>query len=168
VHLLIRGLVYAADERDAVATAEQDVFQPLVQDRTFDYYLTFAEDGRDGAGRDRLGPLRAAAPAETRLGEQLVESGWATTVDQYERHLTRIEQFFADHEPCAFWEDITAYQDYHQSFNSVGERQGPATLLYDQYGQGIRNRSQLADAYQPDAQTTDNEDLYVVPVDVHY
>ena len=164
--MLIQGLVYAEDEDEALETAKQDVFDPLVWHRTFDYYVTFDQDGSGVAGRDRWGPLRAAAPAETDIGEQQIRTGWKSTVDQYETSFDRIEEFLQEHETDEFWEDFETYHDYRHYFDIVSESQGPSTYLYDHQGLGIRNQNQLEDAYQqPENQ---DKELYVVPADVHY
>lgn len=166
MHMLIQGLVYAEDEDEALETAKQDVFEPLVWHRTFDYYVTFDQDGNGVAGRDRWGPLRAAAPADTDIGEQQIRSGWKSTVEQYQTSFDRIEEFLQEHEPDEFWEDSGTYREYRHDFEAVSEFQGPSTSLYDHQGLGIRNRSQLEDAYQhPENQ---DKELFAVPADVHY
>ena len=166
MHMLIHGLVYAEDEDEALESAKQDVFDPLVQHRTFDYYVTFDQEGNGVAGRDRWGPLRAAAHAETDIGEQQIRTGWKSTVDQYETSFERIEEFLEERQTDDFWEDLETYHEYRHHFDAVSEHRGPSTHLYNQNGQGIRNRSQLEDAYrQPENQ---DQELFAVPADVHY
>lgn len=63
MHMLIRGLVYADDPDEAVAAARTGVFDRLVRDEVFDYYVTADMDGQGVAGTDRWGDYPTAVPA---------------------------------------------------------------------------------------------------------
>jgi len=177
MHMLIRGLVYGDDRDDAVARGKAAVFEPLVRDGVFDYYVTADQDGRGVSGTDRWGDYPAAEPADTDDGRELIEDGWDATVSEYETSFERIEDFLEDHEYSDLWEDTDAHLDYHHAFNRVGEYRGPNTFLYDQNGTGIRYRGHLEQIYEEAPNVEDyggddvsvrEQDLYAVPADVHY
>lgn len=87
-------------------------------------------------------------------------------MQEYERALDQVEAFLDSHEHSALWEDESVHVEYSYPFYTVGQCAGPSTFLYDQHGQGVRNRGHLdrlcANTYDHDGA------LYVVPADVHY
>lgn len=174
--MVIRGLVHGKSPADAVATAKQEVFRPLVARGTFDYYVPFDADGRGVAGSDRWGDYPVVARADTDDGRNLIEDGWRYTVQEYKDSFDTVEEFLDNHERTAFWEDGDVHRQYHYAFHKIGEYEGPHTYLYDEAGQGIRDHGHLQmieNAYEDLIdETMDNpyrdQDLYVVPADVHY
>lgn len=173
MHQLIYGLVYESTHADGLERAKHDVFQPLVEERVFDYFVTFEEDGHGVAGRDRWGELPAVVQADSRHGQQLINRGWNATVQEYRRGFTRVEDFLAEYEPREFWTDADLYTRYQLDFHRIGEFHGPGTFLYDQDGEGIRHEAHLEHVqnYWQEHHSEafyENQDLYVVPADVHY
>lgn len=175
MHMLIRALVSADAPDAAVETARCDVFQPLVDRRTFDYYTTFDEDGDGVSGRDRWGDYPPAARLTTPAGRELLEDGWDATVAAYEAGFDRVETFLETSEPVDYWTDLGTFWHYQDAFTAIAEAEGPHTYLYDQGGFGIRHESQLpavdanANCYHETTETAHPDgDLYVVPADVHY
>lgn len=174
--MLIRGLVHADSPPDALETAKHEVFLPLVDRGTFDYYVTFDADGRGVAGNDRWGDYPAVAPADSSAGRKLIEDGWRYTVKEYEYSFDTVAEFLDTRERTAFWEDTDVHRQYHYAFHKIGEYEGPHTYLYDEAGQGVRDRGHLRliqNAYEDFVdETMDNpyrdQDLFVVPADVHY
>lgn len=164
--MLIRGLVYSESEDEALFQAKTQVFDRLVEDHAFDYYVTADMDGRGVSGTDRWGEYPAAVPAATTEGRELIENGWEYTVDEYERALDQIEEFLEEYDRHALWEDESTHMQYSYPFHKVGQFQGPSTFLYDQHGQGIRSRGHL-DRILENEHDYDG-DLYVSPADVHY
>lgn len=166
MHMLIRGLVYADDRDEALARAKSGVFDRLVADDVFDYYVTADMDGRGVSGTDRWGDYPAAVRADSDEGQKLVENGWAYTVDEYDRALDQVEEFLEEYDRSALWEDEATHMQYSYPFHKIGQFHGSATFLYDQHGQGIRSRGHLDRVL---ANEHDYEgDLYVAPADVHY
>lgn len=173
MHQLIYGLVYDESHADGLERAKYDVFQPLVEEHVFDYYVTFEEDGHGVAGRDRWGELPAVVEADTQRGQQLINRGWDATVEEYWRGFKRVEEFIHEHEPSEFWRDPDLYAQYQLDFQRIGEHHGPGTFLYDQDGEGIRHESHLESVQnywreEYADELYENQDLYVVPADVHY
>jgi hypothetical protein len=172
MHQLIHGLVYAESPDDALTEARYDVFTPLVEKNLFDYFVTFDQDGLGVSGKDRWGELPAATPAESEQGQELIQRGWEATVDEYRRSFDRLQDFLDDHEPEEFWNDGEVHGEYVLDFHRIGQFQGPATFLYDQNGDGIRDKAHLeqVENYWEDLETQqyENLNLYVVPADVHF
>lgn len=174
--MLIRGLVHADSLEEALATAKDEVFTPLVDRGTFDYYTTFDMDGGGVAGADRWGRYPAVVRADQPSGRELIRAGWEKTVEEYDTSFDEVEAFFDQHDRPAFWEDGDVHAEYCYAFHAIGEFAGPHTYLYDEAGQGVRDRGHLRlleSGYEELAdETTKNPyqdmDLYVVPADVHY
>ena len=150
---------------------EARLFEPLVRDSLFDYYVTFDQDGSGVAGRDRWGDLPVVAEAETEEGRDLIDDGWEYTTNEYEKSLESLEEFFEEHELSELWEEPSVHRDYHHNFHRVGEYRGPSTFLYDQDSQGIRHEGHLKkvlnhwDDLHDDENSYEEQDLYVVPAD---
>lgn len=166
--MLIRGVVYDDDADEALSVAKAGVFDRLVADDVFDYYVTADMEGNGVAGTDRWGDYPVAAPVDTDEGRHYVDEGAAYTCDAYERHLTHLADFFDDHSFADLWEEEAVHRRFHHDFHRIGEYAGPATYLYDQHGQGIRYRKQLDDILDGDVSAADGDAVYVVPADVHY
>jgi len=101
MHMVIRGLVSAESRDEALARAKSGVFDRLVRDGVFDYYVTTDMDGNGVAGTDRWGDYPVAAPVDTDEGRHYVDEGVAATREEYERHLTDLADFFDDKTSCA-------------------------------------------------------------------
>lgn len=165
MHMLIRSLVYADNENEALAYGK-GAFDQLVWDGVFDYYKTADMDGDGVAGTDRWGDYPEAVPAESDEGRELIENGWEYTVEEYERSLDQVEGFLDGHDREELWEDEAAHMEFSYPFYKVGQFEGSSTFLYDQHGQGIRHRGHLDRVLENEY---DYEgDVYVVPADVHY
>jgi hypothetical protein len=143
----------------------------VVADGVFDYYVTADMDGCGVAGTDRWGAYPAVVSADDEQGQELVEEGWQATVNEYNRSLDRIEEFLETCDRCELWEDEHTHWEYQYAFYRIGQFTGSSTFLYDEYGQGIRNRGHLDRAVSGDAATDANPEertVYVVPADVHW
>ena len=168
MHMLIRGVVPAASPEDALSIAKHAVFDRLVRDDVFDYYVTADMDGRGVAGTDRWGEYPAAVPADHEDGHEQVENGWQATIDEYELAFERIDEFLESCDRCNLWEDEATHIRYSYPFYKIGQFTGTSTFLYDQYGQGIRDRGHLDRVVTTPSSNRSDETVYVVPADVHY
>lgn len=172
MHMLIRGLVDADDPDEALAAAKAGVFDRLVRDDIFDYYVTADMEGRGVSGTDRWGDYPLAVPADSDVGETLVETGWQSTVNEYESAFDRVDEFLETCDRCDIWEDEHTHREYQYAFHRIGQFTGNSTFLYDEYGHGIRDRGHLDRVLSGDvtASGANNEEqpVYVVPADVHY
>ena len=93
--MLIRAIVYADNEDNAIQTAKKQVFEPLIDGGyPFDYYVTL--DHKKGehriAGADRWGhDIPAAVPADTEEGQELIEEGWEATHREFRENLATVK-----------------------------------------------------------------------------
>ena len=172
MHQLIYGIVYGEDSESAVETASTSIFHPLVHRGEFDYFVTFDEPGQGVAGRDRWGDRPTVSPVDSEDGIELINRGWEATVSEYERSFDRIEEFLDSHDSEAYWQDESVHREYLLDFHRVGQFQGPGVFLYDPDGEGIQNRGHLDRVLDGEIASRDvddeNQELYVVPADVHY
>lgn len=174
MHQLIYGLVRAESPNEGLERAKHEIFQSLVDDKVFDYYVTFDEDGQGVAGRDRWGDIPAAVAASTDDGRQRIDRAWDATVEAYWQSFKRVDEFLDAYDPSDYWTDENVYRQYQFDFNRIGELHGPGTYLYDQDGQGIRHKAHLRRVENAWGDILDGDDpyedlsLYVVPADVHY
>lgn len=164
MHQLIHGLVYSSSPEQAVEDAKENVFYPLLEQDVFNYFETLEN-------RNRWNDIPAVALVSKPEGEQLISTGWASTVSEYQHGFKQVEEFLENHEPREFWNDREVYEEYQQGFQKIGEVQGPSTFLYDPEAQGIRTKQHLDHVremwseYQPTS--FENQELYVVPADIH-
>src|SRR4051794_33010273 len=104
MHMVIRAIVYARTERGALVEARR-VFDRLTDGSSpFDWYLTFDQNGKGNAGRDRWGKLPVVARADTEEGKRLIEEGWCLTRNASREALAAVRgavQDFSDAELLA-------------------------------------------------------------------
>lgn len=168
--MVIRAIVYARGKDEALAQAKSSVFDELVRNQyPFDYYVTFDEKGTTVAGKARWGELPVAVPADSEEGEELIEGGWKATVKEYRRYWSEIQEFVqGEHEPKELWQSSEHWMVRHAMY-AFGRYSGPSIFLYTDYGEGIRTREQLDKTLEDHAPGEDDEEnVYVVPADVHY
>ncbi|GAA0294393.1 hypothetical protein GCM10009066_06090 [Halarchaeum salinum] len=163
MHMLIYALVEASTYDEALA-AGTSAFDRLVGvtpdvDAVFDYYVTFNETDITGAGQARWGERPAAAPVELNAGEDLLEAGWKATIEAFEQNLAAVREGLdeLDDEAIMHDEDLVRH-----ACHNLGAYRGPSVVLYDEHGQGIRDRDRL------DQILDGVESCWIVPADVHY
>jgi hypothetical protein len=163
MHKLIYALVEASTTDDALATGRA-VFDRLTGVGThtsavFDSYTTFEDGPRADAARDRWADFPAAAPIDSVAGQGLVDRGWRATEAEFEQNLDRVREVLDSHTD----EEIMCDDDLSRhAFYRVGAYRGPMVSLYDEYGNGIRDRERLDDVL------ADSENLWVVPADAYF
>lgn len=163
MHQIIYALVEASTEDDALvkgkATFDRLVGAELEATPVFDYYMTFDNDSSTVAGKARWGEMPVVAPVESDDGEALLERGWEATKDEFERNLDRVSELV---------EELTTDELMHNkglarnACHNLGAYRGPSLFLYDESGSGIRHREQL------DGVLDSDEQLWILPADVHY
>lgn len=173
MRLLIRGLVYAENEDEALATARNTIYDRLIEEDVYASYDTPAEGSGIGSGLERMYHYPAVVRAHTDEGRELVREGWTNTVDHYESALERVEEFLDNHTYSDLWEDRDVYVDYSHQFRTIGQTHGSATFLYDQHGRGIRDKGHLLNILtggdgRYGMRDNHSTDLYVVPAEVKY
>ncbi|MFD1600712.1 hypothetical protein ACFSBX_17400 [Halobellus rarus] len=163
MHMVIYALVEASTENEAL-TGGKTVFNQLVGAEThscavFDYYVCFDEEDTSVAGKARWGELSTAAPVDSDDGQDLLERGWETTKEEFERNLDRVKEAIDELSD----EEIMRDEDLaRHAFHKVGAYDGPTIFLYTEHGTGIRHRGQLNRLLE------ESEELWIVPADVHF
>jgi hypothetical protein len=168
--MVIRAIVYAENKEDALDKAEH-IFQRLAGEdgQPFDYYTMF-RDGDDKygvSGKSRWGDLPAVEDANSDAGKKLIEEGMEYTEKEFEYALEQIKGFIDDGKT-----DDSMFRYY---CSVAGQYQGSSIFLYDQDGEGIRDRKHLenvlnkwADTGIKSAEEYKNLEVFVVPADVHH
>jgi len=170
--MVIRAIVYAKDEEEALDKAKE-IFSDLVEQRYFDYFTTFDEDGCGISGRDRWGDLPVVAPADSEVGKKLIEEGMELTWQEFQESLHVIKKCTKEKTAEKLFEDMRfRYACYH-----IGAYKGADIWLYDDDGEGIQNRDHLNNVltkwkviYEDKGIENPYRDcnIWVVPADVHF
>ncbi|WP_458209871.1 hypothetical protein [Haladaptatus sp. NG-SE-30] len=163
MHQLIYALVEAPTTDDALASGKA-TFDRLVgagpdNAAVFDYYVAFDEESSTVAGKARWGELPVVAPVDSADGEELVERGWTATRQEFERNLDRVRTAVNEFSTDELMHDTELAR--HACYN-LGAYRGPSLFLYDAFGGAIRHRGQL------DRVLAADEQLWIIPADVHY
>jgi hypothetical protein len=187
--MIIRVIVYAHDEQEAMENARQ-VFEGLCENQDpFDYYTTFDED-KPMSGKNRWGELPVVVKVCTRHGSEecdtckerfkcyttkiidLVHEGMEATKQEFFKHLVDIKHGFATKSDIELFEDgMFKYYMY-----AAGREKGPSVYLYDQDGDGIADTEHLDNVlnkwqcnYEEGEENPYSDmDMFVIPADVHY
>lgn len=100
MHMVIRAIVYAKTEKEALEKAKE-VFDKLVEWKIFDYYVTFDGAGTAVSGRGRWGDLPAVADVTSKNGKQLIEDGMKFIKEDFMDNIKEIRKalkIFSDRE----------------------------------------------------------------------
>jgi hypothetical protein len=173
--MLIRAIVYAEDKEQALDRAKSRVFNRLTENQhPFDYYVTFHPDESTlgVSGEERWGELPYAVEYDSKKGRELVEEGWEFTKKRYRDAAEKVRDWFNSDESELedLWKTghVGDNMIRHQMFK-LGCYTGSPIFLYKNHGEGIRHKEMLDNTlgeYAPDED--DDEEIFVVPADVHY
>ena len=163
MHMVIYALVEASTHDDALATGKT-VFDRLVgadphSCAVFDYYVTFEEEDTTVVGKARWGDLPTAAPVDSDDGQNLRERGWDATKEEFERTFERVKEAIDELSDEEIMRDEGLAR---HAFHQVGAYHGTTMFLYNEYGNGIRDREQL------DRLLEESEEVWIVPADIHF
>jgi hypothetical protein len=164
MHQIIHAIVDAQSRDDTLGVARGSVFDRLVgatidSSATFDYYVTFDEEGTHIAGKGRWGELPIAARLDADEGCELLKRGRNSTKVEFERNLTKVRDALASLSD----EEIMNDNDLiRHRCRRLGVHSGPSVYLYDSSGHGIRTFEDFVWAYE------DLDKPWIVPADVHY
>lgn len=189
MHKVIRAIVYASNEEEALARGT-NVFETLVQNGAFDYFATFDQDGEGVAGKDRWGDLPVVAEADSGKGKELIEEGMEATREEFDRDMEKIRELIAEFDDDTLFEEGSDLEDgdpkvlakelkdedlhdlrmFKHYCLDIGQYTGPSVFLYDDDGEGIKRTSHLENVLNKwgDEEKYGDENIYVVPADVHY
>lgn len=148
-----------------------------MEERAFDYYTTFDEDGLGVSGEDRWGDLPTVAKADSEDGQELIQRAMDGMKKNFERNVEKIKKAVNNYEPeelmdCLSIEDDDVSMFRHYCYK-IGQYRGFEVRLYDQVGEGIRNERHLENVLNKWPEVSDegkyeDEEIYVVPADVHF
>jgi len=165
MHMIIRNILYANSEKEALSVAENN-FQNLCEgQRPFDYYDMF-DDGGSRYWGDRCPKIAISGSVEAR---KMIVDGWSATLRDMRENLRQIKKLTEGKKVTEIMRDIR--KDWLQYyFKSVGDYQGDSVWLYDHDAEGIKDRSHLNKALNKWDNDTQYQGLnvYIVPADVHY
>ena len=165
MHMIIRNIVYANSEKEALSVAENN-FQNLCEgQRPFDYYDLF-DDGGSSYWGDKYPEVALSGSVK---GRKMVVDGWGATLRDMRYHLRKIKEVTEGKSVTEIMRGIRKdWLQYH--YKSVGDYYGESVWLYDHDAEGIKDRSHLNKALNK----WDNDkqyqglSVYIVPADVHY
>ena len=177
MHMVIRAIVYANDEEEAMERA-RDVFDSLCEDHIFDYYTTFDED-EPMSGRARWGDLPVVAKADSPEGITLIDGGMEATKKEFMNYISRIRRILDEYTDEELYEAKydSFYNDIRFNARQLGQRRGTTIWLYDHEGAGITTPDHLKDVlskwrriYEDKGKENPydkDKEIWVVPADVH-
>ena len=165
MHMLIRVLTLGRSPDDALGRA-RGTLDHLVgigkyATPVFDYYRTMNDTAARFRDHPTYGQLDPVLSLESETGKQILEEA----VDAQERWfvdtLAELREKLDTLDPTEVMTDVDlARFDCYR----VGQFAGPSVWVYDEHGAGLRSRSAV-DEY---VECHDDDDLWIVPADVHY
>ena len=196
MHMVIRVIVYATDEKDAISNASEVLNGLCGEDRTFDYYTLFREgDETPVSGSSRWGELPSVQLVCAGFGSatcdkcderfkcytmkvmDLVKDGMKNTTSEFMHNIAKVRRLLDESTDKELFE----HGDYPFKYlcHCLGETKGHTVWLYDHEGEGITSEDNLKNVlemwrtlYDSDEswRKSHSEDtrVYVVPADVHY
>ena len=164
MHMIIRTIVYANSESDALSVAREN-FQSLCEGQyPFDYYDMF-----DYGGSSYWGDIYpSVAEIDSKKGRELLLGGWRATLRDMRYNLQKIREITEGMKITEIMYNLRKnLLQYH--FKSVGDYIGESVWLYDNDGEGIKYREHLNNVLNKwdNAEYKDMK-VYIVPADVHY
>ena len=169
MHTLIYALVPSTDEfpespeEMALATATH-AFDKLVgigdySSQVFDYYTTFDDNTSRCSGPTRYGDLPMAVGLDSDEGQRMLQEAWESTVSDFKNNLQRIREFLDELDDDEIMNNVASSR---RAIEHTARRSGPGVSLYDEHGRGITTQADL------DYILENEDDLWIVPADVHY
>jgi len=174
MHMLIRIIVHAEDERQAFGKAEKALNELTKGEKYFDAYSTFDNEETRNSYVD-WSYLQPVMLASSPNGKHFIEKAWENTVKGYMEAFEQVklavqylslEEIMERKYPEGLPEDIKkrinilSIQVY---FDELGNQPGHPKYLYHDYDP-ILCKTELEFALKP----KEGLKVYVVPADVHY
>lgn len=185
MHILIRIICYANDEKEARERAEEILNDNLVGEwKPFDYGTFFDNNSSSVSGQSRFGKIAPVSLANSKEGKKLINEGMKFTKYEFKRSLKKIKEMINDYNDEELFEGkilsekskiIENLENKQDNFNigwfkffcsNLGEYSGNNIYLYDDGGSGIRSNRDLKDVLNNFGET--KQKVYIIPIDVHY
>ena len=183
MHQLIKIIVYAKNEEDAVLNTENILDRICGDGKAFDYGSVLDEDGEKSWGVEKV------SLANSKEGKRLIDEGMKDTKEDFMENIKAIRKLiekYSDDEIFEEEEDLSKrdlrkaildklenkkqeYNAWRYYFYKLGQYEGSNIYLYDNDGSGIRNFKHLKDVLNKWG-SKDYQDLeiFVVCCDVHH
>tara|TARA_R100001082_G_scaffold105683_1_gene77963 strand:+ start:194 stop:688 length:495 start_codon:yes stop_codon:yes gene_type:complete len=164
MHMVIRNIVYANSESEALSISHSNFDNLCEGGRPFDYYDTFDNGGTSYWGR-KLSPT---SKINTEEGRKLIVDGWRNTLRDMRYHLQEIQKITENKSALEIIKSLKHnHLQYH--YKSIGDYRGSGVWMYDNDGEGIKSRKHLDNVINKwGANEYRDKDIYIVPADVHY
>ena len=168
MHMIIRNIVYANSKKEALSVARGNLERLCEGQDPFDYYDLF-DDGGSWYWGDKCPEISLLNKPE---GRKMVVDGWKATLRDMRENIRKIKELTEGKRITEIMRNIRKdWLQYH--FKSVGDYQGESVWLYDNDGEGIKDRDHLNNALSKWKDHDFHKDykdkkVYVVPADVHY
>ena len=170
MHMVIRAIVYAQDEKEGLEKAKT-IFEGLCEGAGshFDYYQSFDEEGTPVSGKGRWGELPGIALVDSPEGKKLIEEGMWATKKEFMTHLKIVRDVLASKSDAEIFGVEFDAEMFRYRCYCLGESEGPSVWLYDNNGEGVRTEERLTDTLRKwDSDEYKDLKVFVVPADVHF
>jgi hypothetical protein len=177
MHMVIRAVVLAANPNEALEKA-RTVFEGITgEDKPFDYFTMFDEDGSEVSGKGRYGDVKPVLRIATKAGKAMLDEGMEATKRDFVDALANIKAGLARYTPEELFEEFSQQPNTDKDLSlsifkhycyQAGRYNGGSIWLYDSGGSGIRSQrdlDRLLDNYGTPIPA--GEEFYIVPADVH-
>lgn len=173
MHMIIRTIVYAKDEQEALAKARNDFDSMSGEGKDFDYFHMFDDEGTPVSGKGRWGNLPAVALATSTKGKKLIEDGFRYTKESFIESLSKVREALITYNNEELFDEVDKDM-FKYRCGCIGQYSGSEIYLYHE-GEGIRSQIQLnnvlskyEDLYKGKDKPNKDLNVYVVPADVHF
>lgn len=179
MHMIIRIIVYASSQREAVAAAEAMVEGLVEVGVPFDDYAMFRDGWIEGRAAPR-GAYPSATLATSTEGKRLLREGWAHTRADFRRAVAIVRNALDWYSDDEFFENKVVTSNgsfglFRYFCAALGQSAARPTWLYDGDGNPIDDRLRLRDTLAMRTSPPRNRkrrdkrpDVWVVPVWVHF
>jgi len=177
MHMIIRNIVYAKNKVEALQKAKENM-DYMVGDsgnEPFDYYVTFNHEGTPVSGKGRWGRgIPSVIKVDTSVGKKLIKEGWDWTKSTFRKNIDKVTTLIKDTDNVMDLMEDSTFRCYS---NWIGQYSGSEVWLYDGDGSGITNKTHLKNVlkkwsclYEDEGKPNPyiNDNIYVVPADVHH
>ena len=187
MHMVIRVIVYADEEEEALSEAKSVLDELCGDGKPFDYYTTFDDKDSPMSGPGRWGPMAPASRADSPEGKHLIDEGMSYTKNEFMENISKVREvlgFFSDEElfnkemgeEASLTLKLKNDEDLTRDFNVFGyychclyRNPGADVWLYDQDGDAIGDPGHLKNVLNKwDDPKRADKAIFVVPADVHY
>lgn len=179
MHTVIRIILPATDEEDAISRAQSALDSLVGEGKPFDWCTMFNETDAQTSGPARYAGIPPAARMTTAAGKELVANGMQATKDSFMESMTKIREAIRKYAD----EEILNEKPYgydgspgdnplmliRHYFRRASAYEGSEVFCYDKDGSALTTQAQLDSVLENYGEKLPKgEAMFVVPVDVHF